>query len=111
MKNKEGENHYVADIIAEKYGMSRRSVYRAAEFARAVNILANEYGLDIRDHILNRDVKLTHAQTVRFAGIVQSAPGAFLWMGEFIRAGNTQIVKRFINGDVGKDRRRGGTFE
>jgi hypothetical protein len=97
---KENKKRYLAEIVGGKYGKTTRYVYRAAEYYRAVEILANEFGDDIRDLILNHHVRLTHAQVIRFAGIVQRAPGAFRLMGNVIRAGNTKMVKGFISGDL-----------
>lgn len=97
-KIKELHQHHLADTIAAKYGISRRSVYRAAEFYQAIQILMRHYGDDMRECILDRKVKLTHAELVRLAGAVDADPHAFCYVGEIIRAGNTKLLRSLLRG-------------
>lgn len=100
MKNSENSNqeHFRADTIAAKYGISRRSVYRAGEFYQAIQTLMKHFGDDMRECILDRKVNLTHAELVRLAAAVDLDPYAFRYLGETIRAGNTSLIRYFLRG-------------
>ena len=56
-----------AEIIAEENKVGRATVERAAKFARAVDTIAENVGVDARQKILNRETKLTAKDIHRVA--------------------------------------------
>jgi predicted DNA-binding transcriptional regulator YafY len=84
--------------LAQQYGLSKRTVYRYVEFHNAVQTLADAYGQDILNCLLDRDrkVRLTHTEIKKLADAVSHDPRRFVDLGHVIRAGDTELVRYFL---------------
>jgi len=90
-----------AERLARVHGISKRTLYRWVKFADAVQTLADMYGQDMLNCLLDRDrqVRLTHPEIIKLAAIASSRPQAFSHLGDIIRAGDTQYIKYVLYGD------------
>jgi hypothetical protein len=56
-----------ADTIANEHGVSRRTVFRAADYAKAVDEIANNCGGQVKQNILNSNLKLPQSYIIYIA--------------------------------------------
>jgi hypothetical protein len=57
----------IAQQIADEYKVNRRTVERAAEYAKAVDKIAENLGEEAKDKILNGDIQTTRAEIIEIA--------------------------------------------
>ena len=57
-----------AEMIAQEHKVGQATVRRAAEFARAVDTIAENVGEDVRHKILGREINLTAKRWFRDSG-------------------------------------------
>jgi len=62
-----GQNVQKSKQIAEEYKINEKTVRRAAKFAEAIDNIAEECGVEIKDDILNREIDLSQKDTLRLA--------------------------------------------
>ena len=67
-----------ADQLAHEYKVGTRTIKRDAQFAGAVDTLADVVGEDVRPSILSRDAKLTKKQTLQLAKLASENPDAVI---------------------------------
>jgi hypothetical protein len=94
MRNSRDDN--VAERIAQKYNVSKRTVYRAGEYATAIDTLVIHYGQDVKHAILDGKVKLTHKDVVLLASAVAQDPRAYQSVADSITAHKAAPVKQAI---------------
>lgn len=90
-----------AEMLAQKYKMSKRRVYRCVKFYNAVQVFIKHYGDDMLDCLLrpDRTVKLTYGEIIFLAECIEMSPKSFEYLGQIIRSGNTELIKSFIYDD------------
>jgi hypothetical protein len=87
--------------LAWKYGVSKREIERCIQFAQAVDYLADRFGRDMRNCLLDhgRRVRLRHGEIVKLAAAASLQPDRFADLGHVIRAGDTQHIRYMLRGD------------
>lgn len=60
-----------AERIAAQYGVSVRTVYNAAKFADAVDVVTAYFGPEIREGILSGKIKATQKDVIRVARAIR----------------------------------------
>lgn len=82
-----------ADILGAAYGVSGRTIRRDAQFALALDRLADLAGDEVRDAVLSRDVKLTRQDVMRLDRLAARDPEAAKQAIAAALSGQTRTVR------------------
>jgi hypothetical protein len=91
-----------SDKIAKQHGLSKATIKRDADYAKAVNAILAVAASEVQRQILSADSKLTKSATLKLAELAQEEPGMLMEIIEEVQQASTKaaasaVVQRFIS--------------